>query len=119
MSRKKQIQQLLAVCLFAYLPAILYAVYILLTNKNIDNNRNTDSGHTFTIIYMVLALTLLAKVLEVRGSSFRDLGVTIAWKNALKGIPLAALAYLLYYIVYIILAVILPSSDHHLMESKN
>lgn len=70
MLRKKQIQQLLAVCLFAYLPAIIYSIYLLITGAVIVEDSDKSGQFTFTIIHMVLAVTLLYKVLSQRGGTY-------------------------------------------------
>ena len=119
MSREKQIQQLLAVCLFAYLPSIIYAVYLLISETNTSDDSNSGADYTFTIIHMVLSLSLLAKVLSVRGISFHDLGITITWKYVLGGVALAFSGWILFGATHVLLRSILPVSYQHLLQPKN
>jgi membrane protease YdiL (CAAX protease family) len=119
MSRKKQIQELFAVCFFAYLPAIIYSIYLLITGAVISEDIDNSGQFTFTIIYMVLALTLLHKVLAQRGSTYQDLGISISWKQALGGIALAITAYLIYAIAKGLISNVLPANVQYLLEPKN
>lgn len=119
MTREKQLQQLLAVCLFAYLPAIIYSFYLLITGTNNDSDSNSAGSFTFSIIHMVLALSLLAKVMSSRGSSYQDLGIVISWRYALGGLALAVLAYIVHSLAQGMLASILPKASEDLLVPKN
>jgi membrane protease YdiL (CAAX protease family) len=119
MPPNKQIQQLLAVSLFAYLPAIIYSIYLLFTGAIIAEETDMSGQYTFTIIHMVLALTLLNKVMSARGSSYHDLGITISWHQALGGLALAIAAVIVSALAKELIASILPAKDHHLLQAKN
>jgi membrane protease YdiL (CAAX protease family) len=119
MPRKHQILQLLAVCLFAYLPAIIYAVYLLFADTGSNYTSSSAPNYTITIIHIVLALSLLNRVMSVRGISSRDIGVTISIRRIIAGFVLAISAWVLYSIVYITVASLLPAGYADIVNPKN
>jgi membrane protease YdiL (CAAX protease family) len=115
----KQIQQLLAVSLFAYLPAIIYSIYLLFTGAIIDDETDMSGQYTFTIIHMVLALTLLYKVMSARGGTYQDIGITISWQQALGGLALSIAAVIVSALTKELIASMLPAKYQYLLQAKN
>jgi membrane protease YdiL (CAAX protease family) len=117
--KRRKVFELVFVPAFAFLPSILYSLQLFFAGSEHVSYTNQSASVEYGIFYECLSLALLYYVLRGRRETFRDLGMSLTWRDGIAGMILALIVYLFTYGFQWFLIRILPPSFYHYLHPAN